>query len=170
MVAARADASVWAAVSLTKTGKNVGELKANLVDSIRECVDLFRNAFLFSFENMRTSHFKDVRAEWKDSRFFLGKNKVMRVALGRDTEEEYRDGLAEFASGLSGSVGLLFTNRDKEEVLSCVPLSIAAAVCFSRALCQCCLSVPSCQWQQCAVSAWPLCCVSVASASLFSLA
>lgn len=53
-------------------------------------------------------------------RFFLGKNKVMRVALGRDDEDEYRDGLSQLGQALSGSVGLLFTNRSKEDVGECV--------------------------------------------------
>lgn len=42
----------------------------------------------------------------------------MRVALGRDEEEEYRDGLAELGRLLSGNVGLLITNRDADEVTS----------------------------------------------------
>lgn len=104
------------AVTLSKTTAKPA-LKEDLVNSIRECVDMFSNAFVFTFENMRTVAFKDVRAAWKDSRFFLGKNKVMRVALGRDHEDEYRDGLADLGRGLVGSVGLLFTNRSKEEVM-----------------------------------------------------
>lgn len=49
-------------------------------------------------------------------RFFLGKNKVMRVALGRDEDEEYRDNLHKLALYLTGQVGLLFTNQPIEKV------------------------------------------------------
>ena len=32
-------------------------------------------------------------ADSNDSRFFMGKNKVMQIALGRTPEEEYKDNL-----------------------------------------------------------------------------
>lgn len=51
-------------------------------------------------------------------RFFLGKNKVMKVALGRTPEEEYADELAKLSRDLNGNVGLLFTNKSKAEVLA----------------------------------------------------
>lgn len=49
--------------------------------------------------------------------FFLGKNKVMQVALGRSKEEEYADDLARLSRDVSGSTGLLFTNKERQEVL-----------------------------------------------------
>lgn len=55
-------------MSLTKTNKDVADLKNNLINNIRECVDMFKNVFVFSFENMRTVAFKEVRAAWTDSR------------------------------------------------------------------------------------------------------
>ena len=42
---------------------------------------------------MRNSQLKDVRALWKDCRFFYGKNRVMQLALGKSEAEEYKDGL-----------------------------------------------------------------------------
>ena len=35
-----------------------------------------------------------VRTQWKDSRFFYGKNRVLQAALGRTEAEEYREGLS----------------------------------------------------------------------------
>lgn len=52
------------------------------------------------------------------NRFFLGKNKVMKVALGRSPEEEYADNLFKLSNDLNGNVGLLFTNKTKDEVLA----------------------------------------------------
>mmetsp|Transcript_74396 Transcript_74396/g.206089 ORF Transcript_74396/g.206089 Transcript_74396/m.206089 type:complete len:237 (+) Transcript_74396:144-854(+) len=103
-------------VSLTKTAARPQERKGGLIERVREAVDEFTSVYVFSFDNMRTTHFKEVRTEWADSRFFLGKNKVMRVALGRSEEDEYRDGLAELGEYLTGNVGLLFTNRPQKEV------------------------------------------------------
>uniref|UniRef100_A0A7S1CDL9 Ribosome assembly factor mrt4 n=1 Tax=Bicosoecida sp. CB-2014 TaxID=1486930 RepID=A0A7S1CDL9_9STRA len=103
-------------VSLTKTEAAPQERKASLIERIRDSIDAYSRIYVFSFENMRTQSFKELRVEWADSRFFLGKNKVMRVALGRDEEEEYRDGLAGLGKLLTGNVGLLFTNRSPEDV------------------------------------------------------
>jgi mRNA turnover protein 4 len=41
----------------------------------------------------------------------------MQVALGRSKEEEYADELARLARDVSGNTGLLFTNKDRAEVL-----------------------------------------------------
>ncbi|XP_064445918.1 mRNA turnover protein 4 homolog isoform X3 [Mirounga angustirostris] len=65
---------------------------------------------------MRNSKLKDIRNAWKHSRMFFGKNKVMMVALGRSPADEYKDNLHQVSKKLRGEVGLLFTNRTKEEV------------------------------------------------------
>jgi mRNA turnover protein 4 len=42
---------------------------------------------------MRNTFLKEVRSDFKDSRFFLGKNKVMAKALGTTVEDEYKENL-----------------------------------------------------------------------------
>jgi mRNA turnover protein 4 len=55
-------------VSLTKT-KGKGRVhKEELVSELRDAVDQYQSLFVFSFENMRTAKFKDVRLEFRDSR------------------------------------------------------------------------------------------------------
>ena len=87
---------------------------------VRECLDEYAFVYIFSVQNMRNAKLKDVRNEWKHSRFasedqheallwflglavvltnvpalpwrrfFFGKNKVMAVAIGREPEDEYK--------------------------------------------------------------------------------
>ena len=46
---------------------------------------------------MRNLHFQHVRDSWKThSKFFLGKNRVMALALGRNESEEYSDKVRNF--------------------------------------------------------------------------
>jgi mRNA turnover protein 4 len=46
---------------------------------------------------MRNTHFQQVRDSWKThSTFFLGKNRVMALALGRTENEEYSDKVSTF--------------------------------------------------------------------------
>uniref|UniRef100_A0A8P0PJW1 Ribosome assembly factor mrt4 n=1 Tax=Canis lupus familiaris TaxID=9615 RepID=A0A8P0PJW1_CANLF len=102
-------------VSLTKTAKKGLELKQNLIEELRKCVDTYKYLFIFSVANMRNSELKDIRNPWKHSRVFFDKNKVMMVALGRSPADEYKDNLHQVSKKLKGEVGLLFTNRTKEE-------------------------------------------------------
>jgi len=103
-------------ISLTNTRKKGLELKQNLVEEIRQDVDRYARIFIFSVQNMRNGKLKDIRTEWKHSRFLFGKNKVMALALGRTAEEEYKDHLHLLSDKLKGQCGLLFTNHSKEEV------------------------------------------------------
>ena len=49
-------------------------------------------------------------------RFFLGKNRVIAVALGRSKEDECKENIHEISKRLKGQCGILFTDRPKEEV------------------------------------------------------
>ena len=68
-------------VALTKTEGKGAQLKIDLVEKIRDSVDSFKFLYVFSYENMRTNMFKKVRQELKESRLFLGKNKVGGIKL-----------------------------------------------------------------------------------------
>ncbi|XP_029908140.1 mRNA turnover protein 4 homolog isoform X1 [Myripristis murdjan] len=103
-------------ISLTKTAKKGLELKQNLMEELRKCVDIYKNLFVFSVANMRNNKLKDIRTAWKHSRFFFGKNKVMMVALGKGQTDEYKDNLHKVSKHLRGEVGVLFTNKTKDEV------------------------------------------------------
>ena len=46
----------------------------------------------------------------------FGKNKVISLALGRGAESEYKENLHKITPYLFGNIGLLFTNRSKDEV------------------------------------------------------
>ena len=51
-----------------------------------------------------------------DSKFFLGKNKVIQVALGRNVEEEQTDNSHLLSKYMAGQVCLLTTNKEQEAV------------------------------------------------------
>ncbi|XP_016373875.1 mRNA turnover protein 4 homolog [Sinocyclocheilus rhinocerous] len=103
-------------VSLTKTTKKGLEAKQKLIEELRKCADIYRYVFVFSVENMRNNKLKDIRTAWKHSRFFFGKNKVMMIALGKGPTDEYKDNLHKVSKFLRGEVGVLFTNKTKDEV------------------------------------------------------
>ena len=123
-------------VALTKTAKKTRDHKTNYIDMVREAIDANDRLYLFSYENMRSNHFKDVRLHFRGSsssssgndmsddndsgstegRIFLGKNKLLQIALGRGPEDEYSDNLHRLSKILSGSVGILCTNQSASDV------------------------------------------------------
>lgn len=89
-----------------------------MIESLHEACDGFSYIYLFQVENMRNNKFKELREQWPTSRFFMGKNKVMQVALGKTPSEEYKKNLFRLATKISGSgCGLLFSNNAPSEVV-----------------------------------------------------
>ncbi|KAK3834246.1 MAG: ribosomal protein L10-domain-containing protein [Linnemannia elongata] len=103
-------------VPLTQTDKKGRAGKDALYEQIRESAELYKYIWIFSVENMRNTYLKTVRSEWKTSRFFFGRTKVMAKALGTSPEDEHKDNLHKLSEQLVGHVGLLFTNTEPEEV------------------------------------------------------
>lgn len=122
-------------VALTKTAKKTREHKTNYVEMVREAIDGNNRIYLFSYENMRSNHFKDVRLHFRgdgkdnknamsddnndnttEGRIFLGKNKLLQIALGKTPEDEYSDNLNQLSKNLTGSVGILCTNQHAKDV------------------------------------------------------
>ncbi|KAL7534089.1 hypothetical protein ACHAXR_005627 [Thalassiosira sp. AJA248-18] len=125
-------------VALTKTAKKTREHKTNYVEMVRTAIDANNRIYLFSYENMRSNHFKDVRLHFRgdgttknsmnddddnndditttEGRIFLGKNKLLQIALGKTPQDEYSDNLHRLSKILSGSVGILCTNQSATDV------------------------------------------------------
>jgi mRNA turnover protein 4 len=103
--------------ALTNTVSKGRELKTELIDSIRQAIDKYEHLYVISFENMRSNLFKSLRSQMTDSRIFLGKNKVMTLALGKSEADEYSTELCKVGNVLTGNRCLLFSN-DGPEIIS----------------------------------------------------
>lgn len=84
---------------------------------------------------MRNQKMQEIRQDWKPSRFFFGKSKVIGIGLGRNAEEEVQDDLhkvinrrrkfmsislnkfLQVSKSLNGQCALLFTDSEKSEVV-----------------------------------------------------
>jgi len=58
-------------VSLTKTDAKGKDLKKKLVEVLRASVDEYKAVYLLSFENMRAAKFREIRMDWKESKYVL---------------------------------------------------------------------------------------------------
>lgn len=109
-------------VSLTKTNKKGLALKERIVEDVKKCVEEYNRIFLISVQNTRNTKLLDLRTEWKDSRFFFGKLRIIALGLGKSQETEVADGIHKLANAIKnhsmkGQCGLLFTNRSKKQVI-----------------------------------------------------
>ncbi|XP_071440700.1 mRNA turnover protein 4 homolog [Hetaerina americana] len=104
-------------VSLTKTVKKGLPFRKQLADEIKSCTENYSCIFTFTVQNMRNEKLKDLRKEWRHSRFFFGKNKVMAHGLGKNPSIEVQKNIHKLAKQLKGQCGLLFTNKPKDEVI-----------------------------------------------------
>ena len=76
-------------VTLTKVNSKGRDLKSTMVATLQASMDEFSNLFHLKFENLRSSRMRGIRMDWRESKLFLGKNSVAKIALGRTEEEEY---------------------------------------------------------------------------------
>ncbi|XP_053672569.1 mRNA turnover protein 4 homolog isoform X2 [Anopheles nili] len=110
-------------VSLTKTDRKGLSNKQQIIEDIQQCREKYANVFLFSVQNMRNSKLKDVRTEWKGSRFFFGKNRVMQLGLKLISDDEssaptkLEKGMELLREQMIGQCGLLFTSESKKTVV-----------------------------------------------------
>ena len=109
-------------VTLTKSKKVDREQKGQLVEDIRACASEYSTCFVFTYANMRTNKMDGLRAKFRSGRFFLGRNKVMGLAIGRTPETECMDDIHRVTPYLRQSCGLFFTNDPAEHVQKYVTL------------------------------------------------
>lgn len=102
--------------NLTQVSKKGREQKDKLFSNIREAIPEYQQCFVFNIDNMRNNYLKEVRRDLSDSRLFFGKTKLTARALGSTPEEAQADGIHNLTRYLSGSVGLIFTNRSPAEI------------------------------------------------------
>jgi len=105
-------------ISLTQVKKRVGvERKQELAQTLRDYVDQYRSIYVFTTENVRNAKLKELRGSLEDTRFFMGKNTVVARVLGKDEESELKPEMHKISEMLQGECGLLFTNKDRDEIV-----------------------------------------------------
>lgn len=106
-------------VTLSKVQKKGKERKETLIGKVRGWAEEFRSIYLFAYDNMRNDKLKELREQLQDTtKFCLGSNKVLQVALGRSEADECQPQASEIAKRIRGSVGLIFTSLPQQEVLN----------------------------------------------------
>jgi len=103
-------------VNLTKTKSRGRARKSDLIKSVQKCCDDYKCIYVFSCDNMRSDPIKRLRNAMKEDRFIFGKNKVVKLAMGKTIEEAYIPGIEKLVRYLVGDVGILFTNQKPSKI------------------------------------------------------
>ena len=104
-------------VPLSKVKPKDRQHKEDLMHKIKAAIEEFPSVYTFTVDNLRTNLLQKIRDERReDTRIFLGNNKVMQLALGRDAESSAAPNLYKLSRMLTGLSGLMFTKLSKKEV------------------------------------------------------
>ena len=91
-------------VTLSSVSKKQREWKEGLIEKVRDAVETYPSVYVFKYKDMKNISFKALRDKLRESsRFFLGSNKVLQVALGREASDEVRENISELSKHVKGA-------------------------------------------------------------------
>lgn len=107
-------------VPLTKVAKkndNLSFKKVQIINKIHKYLDEYEYCYVFHYKNMTTVPMQELRNYWSNSKFVIGKNKVLQVALGKSEDDEQKLNAHKLSTLLKGNCGLFFSDDNPELVL-----------------------------------------------------
>ena len=106
-------------VPLSKvTKKGFTDKKIKLIKRIHKYLKDYKYCYAFKYKNMTTMPMNELKNYFSDSIFLIGKNKVMQVALGKNSEEEIKENSTKLEKYLKGNCGLFFSNEEPDKVIN----------------------------------------------------
>ena len=121
------------AIPLTKVKTKPKSAKSELMQEIRDMIPSLKYTYVIEVANDRNALLKSVRDAIKPGRIFMGKNKLMQLALGLDRASEIVDGISVLTPHITGVRGILLSNDSPAEVES--KLSECSCAEFARTGC-----------------------------------
>eukprot|EP01127_Copromyxa_protea_P000428 TRINITY_DN10356_c0_g1_i1.p1 TRINITY_DN10356_c0_g1~~TRINITY_DN10356_c0_g1_i1.p1 ORF type:complete len:221 (-),score=41.91 TRINITY_DN10356_c0_g1_i1:54-716(-) len=105
-------------VALTKTKKKGKTGKSELIEEIGQAVTKYSSIYVLQPHNMRNSRLQELKIQFRSSRFFFGKNKVIIRALTSENLEDRLPNIEKLTEQIVGQCGVLFTNEPKDKIVS----------------------------------------------------
>ena len=86
------------AISLTKVKPKTHDHKETIVKRVQLYVKKFKYTYVLSFRNMSNGSFQQFRESMTDSKFLMGKNRVIGIAFGKSEEDSHKPNLYKLTS------------------------------------------------------------------------
>jgi mRNA turnover protein 4 len=87
------------------------------VENIQNYLEEYEFCFVLRFKNMTSVPMQEMRNYWNTSKFVIGKNKVLQVALGKSEDDEPKTNAHKLSGYMKGNCCLFFTNQEPDMVL-----------------------------------------------------
>lgn len=104
-------------IHLTKVKPKGRELKLKLIQKTKELLEVFPTVFVFQYANFSTRPFQQLRESFTNSKFLLGKAKILVKALGAAPASSAKPNTHLLSIHLKGNCGLLFTRDSPGEIV-----------------------------------------------------
>lgn len=103
-------------VLLTKDLKKKRKDKSEVIEKVHEYIGKFKFVYVVKLKNQRNSALKHLRVMLEPGKLLIGKNKLLQVALGADSNSESAKNAHKVSSFLHGERGLIFTDLTPSEL------------------------------------------------------
>ncbi len=100
-----------------KKNENISSKKTELANKIKNYLDEFEYCYVIKYKNMTNLPMQELRNYWKNSKFVIGKNKVLQVVLGKTEDDECKLNTHRLTKFLKGSCGLIFSKEEPDYVV-----------------------------------------------------
>lgn len=103
-------------VLLTKDLKKKRKDKSEVIENVHEYIGKFKFVYVVKLKNQRNAALKHLRVRLEPGRLLIGKNKLLQVAFGADSNSESAKNAHKVSSFLRGERGLIFTDLAPSEL------------------------------------------------------
>ena len=104
-------------ISKVKKNENISGKKAVLAEKVKSYLEEYEYCYVIKYKNMTNLPMQELRNYWKNSKFVIGKNKVLHVALGKTEDDEFKLNSHKLSKFLKGNCGLVFSNDEPDYVV-----------------------------------------------------
>ncbi|KAJ1613482.1 ribosomal protein of the PO/L10-like protein [Cryptosporidium canis] len=103
-------------VLMTKDLKKKRKDKSEIIDNVHEYIGKFKFVYVVKLKNQRNAALKQLRVRLEPGKVLIGKNKLLQVAFGADSDSESAKNAHKISSFLHGERGLIFTDLTPSEL------------------------------------------------------
>ncbi|KAL3126949.1 L10-like protein [Cryptosporidium hominis] len=97
-------------VLMTKDLKKKRKDKSEIIENVHEYIGKFKFIYIVKLKNQRNAALKQLRVRLEPGKLLVGKNKLLQVAFGADSDSESAKNAHKISSFLRGERGLIFTD------------------------------------------------------------
>lgn len=102
-------------LNLTKIQKKGKEEKDKFISKIGDALPKYRYIYVINYHQMRNSHIKELREDWKGSLIVMGKVKLLSKAINLYAEDlgnnkNSSESMTKLSNHIHGTSGILLTN------------------------------------------------------------